>query len=586
MPRNFNECPEYNTFLSYFNEDENPSYEDFANGFAAAIDAFINMYQEEVEGENFIDQETVDNLKNYAEFFRLGAELSTMDDENRELNLQNLIDAFFALGLFTAQNDSFLAFCTEVLLPGLLEFKDRTQTLFLSLKINIDSEQLFNFEYAIDGIVEYINETLPALLKAYENALYVINITEKVNGLVRVIKAGQDPDILQQAHKDIKTYKGLLRNIKTDIHVPMLNETLMPFAQERLHDILGFIEGKEIVIKSGMETMLAWAAEQKGKLAQALITLDRRVQRALGKEKNKPSFQTIARRRSEAAEELAAEVEEFEEEEQENMLHIYGLPFFSSANLTSSIDIFDLRASVIAGIEEELKHMAPEGEEQEPPAIPGEDNDVEEEQEDQDAEKEEPEEEEEQEDKGAEEVEPEEEEEEEQADQDDAEEEQERQDDAKKEEPEEEENRWTLIDCVREAANQHKLHSTSNKARKAEIAQWVEDWAELNEDELAEKIYELFEKGHGGWSENSFKSQVAWHVFNKLDGVGLKTKQNDILDQAPIKGERIRSHCNSWFHGKKAVAQLCDAFAAEFPAAKPVDEDIREMNPQDGPVMG
>ena len=102
------------------------------------------------------------------------------------------------------------------------------------------------------------------------------------------------------------------------------------------------------------------------------------------------------------------------------------------------------------------------------------------------------------------------------------------------------------MDCALAAAKKHDEASTSDAERKADVARFILKWRGLDEDDLAKKVYKLFKEGHGGWSKNSFKAQVAWHVFNKLGGEGLKDKQAGILNKAPINGEKIRHHCNHW----------------------------------------
>lgn len=126
---------------------------------------------------------------------------------------------------------------------------------------------------------------------------------------------------------------------------------------------------------------------------------------------------------------------------------------------------------------------------------------------------------------------------------------------------------WSLMDCAMAAAAEHDEKSTSSRARKAEVAETVKGWLGLSEHELADVFCNEFEHGHGGWSKNSFKALLAWYVFNKYHYDGLKKAQFDLLDQGPINGEKIRSHCHSFFQGNAAIAQLCSALQAEFAPA-------------------
>ncbi len=131
------------------------------------------------------------------------------------------------------------------------------------------------------------------------------------------------------------------------------------------------------------------------------------------------------------------------------------------------------------------------------------------------------------------------------------------------------EKTWSLMDCVRAAATEHDRASKSNDERKAEVAESIKNWRQLDQAALAKEVYKLL-KGHGSWNKNSFKAQVSWYVFNKLDSVGLKIKQADILNQWPIHGGQIRHHCNyvwSSSHREKAFELLLQAFVAEFPGA-------------------
>ncbi len=124
--------------------------------------------------------------------------------------------------------------------------------------------------------------------------------------------------------------------------------------------------------------------------------------------------------------------------------------------------------------------------------------------------------------------------------------------------------RWTLMGCVKAAVKEYQEKSKFSTKRKDEVKAQMKGWEVLSTPDLAEKLCAIFNTKKGGWSENSFKGLVAWHVYNHYEKFGLKTTQPAIFGNLPRKNKGIRHNCN--WHGKQTIPLLCDALRAEFPA--------------------
>lgn len=145
-----------------------------------------------------------------------------------------------------------------------------------------------------------------------------------------------------------------------------------------------------------------------------------------------------------------------------------------------------------------------------------------------------------------------------------------------------------LMPRIEAAVDEYMQKSWALSKHKNEMKEKIAGWEYLDDAALAEKLCELFHEPGAEWGKNKFHALVAWHVFNRYDGVGLKVKQRDIFAALPTlkihegdKGKGIRHHCNK--QGDVTIPLLCEALRAEFPVLR---HEAEPEAPAEGKKLG
>ncbi len=125
---------------------------------------------------------------------------------------------------------------------------------------------------------------------------------------------------------------------------------------------------------------------------------------------------------------------------------------------------------------------------------------------------------------------------------------------------------WTLLGCIKAAAKIYEEKSDASDIQKSKIKVWIKDWKALDKNNQLEKLIDLFEKGPEDWSKYSFKTLIAWQLYNNYNTIGLKVKQADSFKKLSKKNKDI--HYNLRWNKQTTIFSLCDALYTEFP--KPI----------------